>query len=980
MTPRHLRRMLIVGGLALLFALPSAAQVRRPRGAQRAHGTAAVAAPLSAETIASLAKVAAVNLPWFDDIESGAPGWTKTGYWHTPYKPQQMSVLSPTINPNLVTLPDNGSLPAPNSGNYCWWYGENSTGTFIGSDFDRTQSLLSGGESMAPDSGSLITPPINLAGQTNAVLSFYTWWEIEGVESNNFDLMHVLVSTDNGSSWQDLGRGLLNPLSDPSGEDWKPYSSNGLGQKGSWKLQYFDLTPFVGHVVFIRFFFETVDDLYNGFRGWFIDDIGVSPGTLSPPVIAAVIPRVINPTVTPVESIVGAGFVSGATIAVDGQQVSGGVLDYALAQFDPSGLAAGTHTVRITNPDGQSATALRSFTVTSATPPLFSAVTPDSSAAGIAANLTITGDHFKPGLAVSIGGVDLPGPKLIDSTTVQVVSPTTLPVGIYNIVVTNPDSLSDLGLLAFRVTPFVYVLGDSLTGKAQPLQLAPVSPLFTSGWLHYRIAGKAAYDSTKLVDSAGQFTASLPASAITIRGVEFYLSLASLQGLSLTFPLVNPATAPAFLPVRSPKIIPPALAVAAKYRMISSPAVLDNPFVLDQLADDYGPYNPATWRVFRWVRNSYRELVPYVGMTLDPGSAYWLITSTGTPPSLKRAVSTPSDQPYYVPTDTGWNQIADPFAFSVAWSQVGGSSYMGKPYYYDGTQYMTVATLTPFEGYFVYNSIGETMTLAFPPVESVGTAVPKVSATAAPGPGEYLLQVSAALAGTDFRDTYNYVGFRNGSTPGRDALDALKPPPIGNGLQVNIIDGGSAYLENYKPAGSEGASWVFAVTSTGAKGKAVLTLGGAGTLPPGYSVHVLDLVSENAVPSMPGSFDVNLDAPNAPRYYKVIIGTESFAAKESQGIPLQPVTYALEQNYPNPFNPSTTIRYALAKKTDVTLEVFNTLGQRVRTLVEAAQTTGQYAVTWDGTSDGGAHVASGVYFYRLRTGEFTAVRKLAMIR
>ena len=49
-------------------------------------------------------------------------------------------------------------------------------------------------------------------------------------------------------------------------------------------------------------------------------------------------------------------------------------------------------------------------------------------------------------------------------------------------------------------------------------------------------------------------------------------------------------------------------------------------------------------------------------------------------------------------------------------------------------------------------------------------------------------------------------------------------------------------------------------------------------------------------------------------------------------------------------------------------------------LVDEAQITGEYSVTWDGTNDGGARVASGVYFYRLRTGEFTAVRKLAMIR
>jgi hypothetical protein len=112
----------------------------------------------------------------------------------------------------------------------------------------------------------------------------------------------------------------------------------------------------------------------------------------------------------------------------------------------------------------------------------------------------------------------------------------------------------------------------------------------------------------------------------------------------------------------------------------------------------------------------------------------------------------------------------------------------------------------------------------------------------------------------------------------------------------------------------------------------------------------------------------------------VIIGTDEYAAKESNGIPLQPVSYALAQNYPNPFNPTTTIRYSLAKKSDVSLEIYNTLGQRIRTLFSGERTTGEYEVVWDGTNDNGGHVASGVYFYRLRTAEFNSVRKLVMIR
>jgi hypothetical protein len=305
------------------------------------------------------------------------------------------------------------------------------------------------------------------------------------------------------------------------------------------------------------------------------------------------------------------------------------------------------------------------------------------------------------------------------------------------------------------------------------------------------------------------------------------------------------------------------------------------------------------------------------------------------------------------------------------------------PYYYDGSQYQIITTvLKPYEGYFVYNPpFSENSVLSFFPVESNLPVLYKDGfASTTLGPGEFVMQIAASMPGTDLQDTYNYLGLREGASAGKDKMDAPKPPPIGDALQVDILEGGTAYLQNFKPVAGEGQSWVFGLRTSGARGTALLTLTPSGTLPAGFSVHVLDLRDENALPAASGSFQVALDAPNSPHYFKVIMGTDAYAAKESNGIPLQPVSYALEQNYPNPFNPATTIRYALAKKSDVVLEIYNTLGQRVRTLFSGAQGTGDYAITWDGTNDNGGHVASGVYFYRLRTGVYNAVRKLVMIR
>jgi len=103
-----------------------------------------------------------------------------------------------------------------------------------------------------------------------------------------------------------------------------------------------------------------------------------------------------------------------------------------------------------------------------------------------------------------------------------------------------------------------------------------------------------------------------------------------------------------------------------------------------------------------------------------------------------------------------------------------------------------------------------------------------------------------------------------------------------------------------------------------------------------------------------------------------------------------PFGFTLEQNYPNPFwseatsrsagNPATTIRYQLPTTTQVVLKIYNTFGQEVRTLVNARQPAGVNAVVWDGRDESGKEVSSGIYIYRLQTGESIQSRKLSFVR
>ncbi|MEL6820154.1 MAG: S8 family serine peptidase [Calditrichota bacterium] len=98
-------------------------------------------------------------------------------------------------------------------------------------------------------------------------------------------------------------------------------------------------------------------------------------------------------------------------------------------------------------------------------------------------------------------------------------------------------------------------------------------------------------------------------------------------------------------------------------------------------------------------------------------------------------------------------------------------------------------------------------------------------------------------------------------------------------------------------------------------------------------------------------------------------------------LPIGPAgTYELAQNYPNPFNPTTTIRYRLPESAEVEIDIFNSLGQKVRTLVRSTQVAGSYEVSWDSRNDLGNQVGSGVYLYRLKTAGQVLTKKMLLLQ
>jgi len=117
------------------------------------------------------------------------------------------------------------------------------------------------------------------------------------------------------------------------------------------------------------------------------------------------------------------------------------------------------------------------------------------------------------------------------------------------------------------------------------------------------------------------------------------------------------------------------------------------------------------------------------------------------------------------------------------------------------------------------------------------------------------------------------------------------------------------------------------------------------------------------------------EASNGPRSYHIDAGWVLGIYDE-----LIPVEFALHQNYPNPFNPVTNIRFDIPEEGNVRMDIYNITGQKVATLVNGRMQPGFHSIRWDGTNDLGKQLASGMYIYHIKAGDFRDVKKLLLVK
>ena len=214
-----------------------------------------------------------------------------------------------------------------------------------------------------------------------------------------------------------------------------------------------------------------------------------------------------------------------------------------------------------------------------------------------------------------------------------------------------------------------------------------------------------------------------------------------------------------------------------------------------------------------------------------------------------------------------------------------------------------------------------------------------------------------------------------------------------SGADVGAVDDGSPgeiqYSVNFTDLWGnpgEGQTILWDVYNRSAESVSVL---GIGTIPPHGSAFVRNTTDAD------GNSSIEVDA-EIVSFLSITAGTATenaagktldltidFSAAWAAAKPLaaRPVANSLSQNYPNPFNPETTIPYDLSSEAIVSLTIYNIAGQVVRKLVDGESlAAGQYQAVWDGRSESGASVASGMYFYLLHAGDYVAKRKMVLLR
>ena len=385
------------------------------------------------------------------------------------------------------------------------------------------------------------------------------------------------------------------------------------------------------------------------------------------------------------------------------------------------------------------------------------------------------------------------------------------------------------------------------------------------------------------------------------------------------------------------------------------------------------------WQVF-WDNGTPSDyLVPFDGgsnFAFSVGRAFWVIKkgpwiiSTNVPTAPLNAT-----QEVEIPLHSGWNLIANPFDSTVSWAEIQTANSFSEPIYTFSGSFSSTSNFDPYVGYYFFNS-------ANLPVLKVPYAALFTNPAGAGGPDPAQWKISIALSSGEFLDKTTSLGISPKSRVGLDSLDFRKPRgvadmPTAYFFRPEWDASYNTFATDIRPRIQQVEEWTFRVQSP-KREKSQLAFTGISQLPWNLQVYLLDEkraryrnLREDSVYNFTSATDLCT--------FSVIVG-EDEAVQERLSLVL-PKAFALGNNFPNPFNTSTTIAVSIPYSSDVSLRIYNMLGESVRTVYVGTLEAGRHWLVWEGRNESGRYVASGAYFLQFRSDAGVSLtRKMILLK
>ena len=350
----------------------------------------------------------------------------------------------------------------------------------------------------------------------------------------------------------------------------------------------------------------------------------------------------------------------------------------------------------------------------------------------------------------------------------------------------------------------------------------------------------------------------------------------------------------------------------------------------------------------------------------SPGKGFWLLSRNGW--SVNQTVTNVSlndENAYSISLTRRWNIIASPFDKTIDWSSVQQLNNISGTIHYWEDSYSTSATLEPYKGYFYFNVDGRN-SIQIPYLSN--STLSKVAISEKP------IEINLINNGEEYSNIE--IGFDNSSKQGYDILDQFIPPDIFDSERISILNN---YIENkykylYKDFRNKDGlqDYDIVVKNKEAKNLSLMVENIEENIV-NQEIYLIDKEVGHEY-NLKLQNEISLNSSKEYSYFTLLIGIKELVNVERRKF--LPTEFKLYQNYPNPFNPTTTIRFSLPSESNISLIIYNTLGEVVTTLISDTQyEQGNFEVEFDATK-----YNSGVYFYRLQSDKFNEVKKMILLK